>query len=299
MRNKRFLSFSFLAFLFTFFFLSTITYGASEQFKGKIYDTGILKPVDSRTRLKAGMPAPSFTLPSITGEKISLADYRGKKNVVISFVPAAWTPVCSDQWPGYNILKDVFDKNNAVLLGVTVDNLPTLNAWTKEMGDLWFPVLSDFWPHGAVAKKYGVLRKEGHSERAIFILDKEGIVRYVDIHDIDKQPDNDELFRFIRKMDPQAALWAAAHPDTGLAQPNADVVMYCTSWCPGCKRARLFFQANNITFSEVDITLDRDAAARVRGWADGNETTPTFNIRGQVLVNYDERKLKELLGLPL
>ena len=146
MRNKRVLISSLFVMLFVFFFSSAITYSASEQFKGKIYDPGMLKPVDSRTKLKAGMPAPSFTLPSLTGEKISLAHYRGKKNVVLSFIPAAWTPVCSDQWPGYNILKDVFDKNDAVLLGITVDNLPTLNAWTKEMGELWFPVLSDFWP---------------------------------------------------------------------------------------------------------------------------------------------------------
>ena len=92
--------------------------------------------------------------------------FREKKNVVISFVPAAWTPVCSDQWPGYNIAKDLFEENDAVLLGITVDNIPTLFAWTQEMGGLWFPVLSDFWPHGAVAKKYGVLRSDGTSERA-------------------------------------------------------------------------------------------------------------------------------------
>jgi peroxiredoxin len=185
------------------------------------------------------------------------------------------------------------------VLGLSVDSVPCLKAWADSLDGITYPLLSDFYPHGAVAKKFGVLRKDGKSERAIFVLDREGIVRYVDIHDIDKQPDNDELFRFIRKLDPQAALWAAAHPDTGHAQPDAEVVMYCTSWCPGCKRARLLFQANNITFTELDITLDRDAAARVRGWAEGNETTPTFNIRGQVLVGYDERKLKELLGLPV
>jgi len=200
MRNKRVLISSFLMILFALFFSSAITYSASEQFKGKIYDPGVLKPVDSRTKLKAGMPAPTFTLQSITGEKVSLGQYRGKKSVVISFVPAAWTPVCSDQWPGYNILKDLFDKNNAVLLGITVDNIPTLNAWTKEMGDLWFPVLSDFWPHGAVAKKYGVLRSNGVSERALFIIDKKGIIRYIDVHDINKRPSLEILVRELEKL---------------------------------------------------------------------------------------------------
>jgi peroxiredoxin len=200
MRNKRLLISSLLVLLLGLFFSSATAYGASEQFKGRIYDPGMLKPVDSRTNLKAGMTAPSFTLPSITGEKVSLSQYRGKKNVVISFVPAAWTPVCSDQWPGYNILKDVFDKNDAVLLGITVDNIPTLHAWTKEMGDLWFPVLSDFWPHGAVAKKYGVLRSNGVSERALFIIDKKGIVRSFDVHDINKRPSLEVLVQELEKL---------------------------------------------------------------------------------------------------
>ena len=200
MRDKRILIASFLVIPLALLFSSSIPYSASEQFKGKVYDPGVLKPLDSRTRLKAGMPAPSFSLPSITGEKVSLGHYRNKKNVVISFVPAAWTPVCSDQWPGYNIVKDLFDKNDAVLLGITVDNIPTLHAWTKEMGDLWFPVLSDFWPHGAVTKKYGVLRSNGVSERALFIVDKKGVIRYIDVHDINKRPPLEILVQELEKL---------------------------------------------------------------------------------------------------
>jgi peroxiredoxin len=200
MCNKSFRGVSLLAMLLTLLFFSAISYGASEQFKGKIYDAGVLKPIDSRPKLKTGMPAPSFTLPSITGEKVSLAQYRGKKNVVLSFVPAAWTPVCSDQWPGYNIVQDLFDKNDAVLLGITVDNLPTLYAWTKEMGGLWFPVLSDFWPHGAVTKKYGILRSSGVAERALFIIDKKGIIRHIDVHDINKRPSLETLVKELEKL---------------------------------------------------------------------------------------------------
>lgn len=200
MHNNRTRFFPFFVMLFASCFLFSTAHGASEQFKGKIYDSGPIKPNDSRTKLKAGMPAPPFTLPSITGEKISLADYRGEKNVVLSFVPAAWTPVCSDQWPGYNIVKNVFDRNEAILLGITVDNIPTLHAWTEEMGGLWFPVLSDFWPHGAVAKKYGVLRSNGVSERALFIIDKKGIIRYIDVHDINKRPPLEVLVRELEKL---------------------------------------------------------------------------------------------------
>ena len=175
-------------------------YSLSEQFKGKIYNPGMLKPIDSVTKLKVGDKAPDFTLPSVAGDKLSLKQFRGKKNVVISFVPAAWTPVCSDQWPGYNITKDIFDKHDAILIGITVDNIPTLYAWTNEMGTLWFPVLSDFWPHGAGAKKYGVLRSNGVSERALFVIDKKGIIRYIDIHDINQRPKLEVLVKELEKL---------------------------------------------------------------------------------------------------
>ena len=181
-------------------FSVTTSYSLSEQFKGKIYNPGRLKPIDSVTKLKIGDKAPDFTLPSVSGEKVSIRQYRGKKNVVISFVPAAWTPVCSDQWPGYNIAKSFFDKNDAILIGITVDNIPTLYAWASEMGNLWFTVLSDFWPHGAVAKKYGVLRSGGVSERALFIIDKKGIIRYIDVHDINKRPKLEVLVKELEKL---------------------------------------------------------------------------------------------------
>jgi peroxiredoxin (alkyl hydroperoxide reductase subunit C) len=150
--------------------------------------------------VKVGDPAPNFILPSISGEKVSLSQFRGKKNVVLSFVPAAWTPVCSDQWPGYNIAKDIFNQYDAILLGITVDNIPTLYAWTNQMGQLWFPVLSDFWPHGEVAKRYGVLRSDGVSERALLVIDKKGNTRYIDVHDINKRPPLEDLMMALEKL---------------------------------------------------------------------------------------------------
>jgi peroxiredoxin len=172
----------------------------SEAYKDNIYSTGELKPVDSVLKVKVGDVAPDFMLYSITGQKVTLGQYRGKKNVVLSFVPAAWTPVCSDQWPGYNIVKDLFDRSDAVLLGITVDNIPTLYAWTNQMGKLWFPVLSDFYPHGKVAELYGVLRSDGTSERALFVIDKKGMIRYIDVHDINKRPSLEVLIRELEKL---------------------------------------------------------------------------------------------------
>ena len=171
-----------------------------EGLQDNIYPVGKLKPVDSLLKVKVGDEAPDFSLPSLQGGKVTLSGYRGKKNVVLSFVPAAWTPVCSGQWPGYNIAREMIEKHDAVLLGISVDNLPSLHAWTKEMGGLWFPVLSDFWPHGAVAERYGILRSDGVTERAVFVIDKKGIIRYIDVHDINERPDLDTLINVLEKL---------------------------------------------------------------------------------------------------
>lgn len=175
-------------------------FGLSDAFKDNVYNPGTLKPTDSVLKVRVGDPAPDFTLPSVSGERISLSSFKGKKNAVLSFVPAAWTPVCSDQWPGYNIAKTFFDKNEAVLLGITADNIPTLFAWTQQMGTLWFPVLSDFWPHGAAADRYGVLRSDGLAERALFVIDKKGIIRYIGISDINLRPKLETLVNELEKL---------------------------------------------------------------------------------------------------
>lgn len=181
-------------------FFASNAFALSEAYKGNIYSVSKLKAVDSVLKVKVGQKAPDFTLKAISGKKVSLKDFRGKKNVVLSFIPAAWTPVCSDQWPGYNIVQDLFEENNAVLVGISVDSIPTLYSWTNQMGKLWFDVLSDFWPHGAVASRYGILRSDGTAERAIIIIDKKGVIRYIDIHDINERPPLESIIRQLEKM---------------------------------------------------------------------------------------------------
>lgn len=199
--TRRFLTSAiFFAFLCAFLFPVSAAAAGPESLDYSIYDPGKLKPRASEVKLKVEDQAPGFTLQDLAGEKISLSSFRGKRNVVISFVPAAWTPVCSQQWPGYNIAKDLFDQNDSVCLGITVDNVPTLYAWTKQMGQIWFPVLSDFWPHGAVAQSYGVLREDGMSERALFVIDKIGIIRYIDVHDINVMPKLEDLIKELEKL---------------------------------------------------------------------------------------------------
>lgn len=164
------------------------------------YEVGALKPVDSVLKVAVGDKAPDFELEALAGGTVRLSDFRGKKNVVLSFVPAAWTPVCSDQWPGYNLALELIEQHDAELIGISVDNIPSLFAWVKEMGGLNFTVLSDFWPHGEVAEKYGILRSDGTSERAIVIIDKQGIIRFVHVNDINRRPDLGVLIRELGKL---------------------------------------------------------------------------------------------------
>jgi peroxiredoxin (alkyl hydroperoxide reductase subunit C) len=168
--------------------------------KERIYETGQLKPLDSALKVKVGDPAPDFSLPTIDGKRVTLAEFRGKKNVVLSFVPAAWTPVCSGQWPGYNIVQDMFDQAETQLIGVSVDNVPTLHAWVQEMGGVWFTVASDFHPHGQLAEALGILRSTGEAERSLFLIDKEGIIRYIDVHDINSRPDLGPLVKAMQGL---------------------------------------------------------------------------------------------------
>ncbi len=172
----------------------------SSAYEGKIYDPGKLLAVDSHLLIHLNELAPDFTLPALSGKPVTLSQFRGKKNVLLSFIPAAWTPVCSDQWPGYNIARPLFEAQDTILLGISVDNLPTLFAWTNEMGSLWFDVLSDFWPHGRTAAAYGVLRTDGTAERALILIDKKGIIRFIHVSDINIRPDLGMIIRELKKL---------------------------------------------------------------------------------------------------
>ena len=166
----------------------------------RIFKVGELKPLDSALKVKVGDPAPDFSLPTIDGRTVTLAEFRGKKNIVLSFIPAAWTPVCSGQWPGYNIVQDMFEQTGTHLVGVSVDNVPTLNAWVQEMGGVWFTVASDFFPHGKLADALGILRSTGEAERSLFLIDKQGIIRYIDVHDINSRPDLGPLVKAMEEL---------------------------------------------------------------------------------------------------
>ena len=139
-----------------------------------------------------------------------------------------------------------------------------------------------------------MLRSDGKTERAIFIIDRDGIIRYIDIHDIDDQPSNEVLFDELRKVIPEN-FKNEPPPPKEEPLPHGGVVMYCTSWCPDCRRARSWFKEQNIPYTEVDIDRTPGAGAQVRKWAGGSQTTPTFDIDGTIVVNFETEKLEQLL----
>lgn len=184
---------------------------------------------------------------------------------------------------------------NAQVLGISVDSVPCLQAWSKSLGDISYPLLSDFWPHGAIAQRYGVLQDDGRSERAIFIVDRDGVIRYIDIHDIDDQPSNDVLLAELRRIDPVAAASEPPEPKP-VPLPHGGIVLYCNAWCTDCRRARLWLKRRKLDFVEVDVNGVPGAAGQVRRWTGGDLVTPTFDIDGTIVVDFDEERLTELLG---
>lgn len=171
-----------------------------------IYPVPVLPPQDSVLKVKIGDMAPDFELPTIgmPGTTVKLSDFLGKKNVVLSFVPAAWTPACSAQWPEYYENKREIQDLDSVIIGISADNVPTLFSWAISMGMRpgmgWFTIASDFYPHGRVASMYGILRSDGVTERAVIVIDKQGKIRYIDVHDINTRPSVKVLLKELHKL---------------------------------------------------------------------------------------------------
>jgi peroxiredoxin len=146
-------------------------------------------------------PAIDFTLPNGDAEPVKLSDYRGK-NVVLAFYPADWSPVCTSELSLIQETLDEIHEHNAEVLGVSVDGPYSHKAWADQQ-HLTFPLLSDFWPHGSVARKYGVFEEDdGMSGRALFFIDEKGVLRDSWIaEDPDIAPGLDIIFDALDRMD--------------------------------------------------------------------------------------------------
>ena len=151
--------------------------------------------------LPVGIEAPNFTLPDANNVPISLSDYRGK-NVVLVFYPLDWSPACSDQLSLYQSELAEFEKHDAQVIGISVDSLYSHGAWAVVRG-ITYPLLADFHPKGEVSRLYDVMRQaEGFSERALYIIDRQGIIRYSHVSPLVHHiPDIYELFKQLEGLD--------------------------------------------------------------------------------------------------
>ncbi len=150
--------------------------------------------------VKIGDSAPDFVLRDHHNKELRLSDLEGKR-VLLSFHPLAWTKVCAQQMKSLEENFERFAELNTVPLGLSVDSVPTKHAWARhELGVKNLRLLSDFWPHGAIAEKLGLFReREGHSERANVVIDEKQKVVFVKVYDIPQLPDIEEIITFLKK----------------------------------------------------------------------------------------------------
>jgi peroxiredoxin (alkyl hydroperoxide reductase subunit C) len=131
---------------------------------------------------------------------VRLSDFRGDQLVILAFHPLAFTPVCAEQMRTYERERPKLDAANAHVLAVSVDAGPSKKAWADTLGGISYDLLSDFHPHGKVASDYGVMRSDGISERAIFVIDKAGRIAWAKQYQIPEQPDFDEVLAQAKRI---------------------------------------------------------------------------------------------------
>ena len=150
-----------------------------------------------RKLIQQGEKAKPFLLKDNRDKEVRLSDFKGKK-VLLSFHPLAWTSVCAQQMQALEENKEKFDLLNTVALGFSIDTVPSKNAWAKNLGIQNTRLLCDFWPHGRIAKTYGLFRSaNGFSERANIILDEKHRVLFVKVYPIAQLPDLEEIFKVL------------------------------------------------------------------------------------------------------
>ncbi len=154
-----------------------------------------------KVELEINDTAPDLTLQTHNEGELNLAWYRGRKNVILAFYPGDWTPVCSSQMAQYNDVISQLEDLETQLFGLSVDSIFSHRAWAKSLGGLAFPLMADFYPHGEAAQKYGVFNPRGYCERVVFLIDKEGLIQYIEKPDISEVPNLKELLTRIENLE--------------------------------------------------------------------------------------------------
>ena len=155
---------------------------------------------DRNKPITAGETAPDFTLKDQEGKDFKLSEQKGQR-VLLSFHPLAWTGVCTAQMKSLEANFKTITALNTVPVGLSVDPLPSKKAWADNMGLKQLRILSDFWPHGGVAKAYGLFREHGGtSERANVLVDEKGKVAWAKVYEISTLPDINEVLGAVKKL---------------------------------------------------------------------------------------------------
>ena len=156
-------------------------------------------PAEERKK-EIGKTAKDFTLKDQNGKEFKLSSFSGKR-VLLSFHPLAWTDVCAKQMKSLEDIREILGSLNTIALGMSVDTIPSKKAWAKSLSIENTPLLSDFWPHGEVAKRYGIFReKNGFSERANIIIDENQKIVFFKVYEISQLPDMNEIIDFIKNL---------------------------------------------------------------------------------------------------
>ena len=156
--------------------------------------------MDKIKTLTVNDKAPDFELKDHNEKLFRLSDFKGK-NVLLSFHPLAWTSICAKQMKALEKNKQKFDVSNTIAVGISIDSVPSKEAWSRELGIKNIRLLSDFWPHGKVAEQYCIFREQnGFSERANIIISENQNIAFIKIYEISKLPDIDEILRFLEDV---------------------------------------------------------------------------------------------------
>ncbi len=159
------------------------------------------------TLLQVGDLAPEFDVPVLVGgvrKQFRLSEHWRKQNLVLAFYPANWEAISTEQMVTYQVEHEKFQARQTEVIGISVDSIMNTTSWEREIGPFDFLLGSDFWPHGEVSRRYGLLREaepfKGASERAIFVVDKTGKIQFVRIYPVDQLPDFAETLDAVHEL---------------------------------------------------------------------------------------------------
>jgi len=242
--------------------------------------------------IPVGSVAPDFRLQNQYGQPFVLSSYRGQYNVLLVFLPAAFTPICTNTLPIMAHLYERFLNETKTLPAViTVDNTHSNLAWSQSCGSARVPILSDFYPHGEVGKAYGCLAADGLDERCTVIVDKQGVVRYSMMVDRFRQQNVPELLSIASQINGGRAILNVGGVITRPALP----VLYVSSSCPHCWTVRNFIMTSGMGPKIIVREVDKDQVAMNELLSlDKNGATPLLHTPQGDTVSGDEAIIRKL-----